>query len=387
MNKILIVFTAILFASSGCSKKEAADVIRLGGIFDLTGATHETSVPYADGIRNYIAYVNNAGGVNGKKIRLIEIDSTYIVPRAKIAYKTLVYKEGVCAILGWGTGETEYLRPIIAKDKIPFMSGSYSSNLVSIKDAPYNFLIGVTYSEQMEIALKYVLRRQIDKNKKPRVAFIYNETEFGKSPIPEGRAYAAANGIDIVAEEIVSLDAREAKDQLKRIKNAKAEYVIIQETTWAASVILKDAKKLGLTAQFFGLNWCADEKLIALAGDSAEGFVGTMPFVFTDESLPGIKEIMDYNRRNDIHIEGYILRYIQGWVTAKVMVEGLRRAGKDLSGPAIRNALESITDFDTGGITAPVTFSASSHKGCGKLKLGRVSDGRWNVISDYQSAD
>ena len=385
--KILSLISAVcLCLLACCSGKPDDGDIPIGGIFDLTGATHETSVPYADGIRNYIAYANSQGGVNGRKIRLVEKDSCYIVPKAKLEYEALVNDENVRAIFGWGTGETEHLRPFAARDRLPFMAVSLYPNL-TVKDAPYNFFICVPYSDQMKLVLSYALGRHKPKKTRPRVAFIYNDTEFGRLPIPAGREFAAANGIDIVAEEIVSLDAREAKAQLNRIKSAKADYAVIQETTWAASVILNNAKQLKMTTEFIGLNWCADEKLIALSGNAAEGFVGAMPFVFTDETLPGISEIMGYNRRSGIHIEGYILRYVQGWVTAKVMIEGIRRAGKDLSGPSIRSALESISEFDTGGVTAPVSFSASSHKGCSKLKLGRVVNGRWKIITDYLSAD
>ncbi|MCX5814708.1 MAG: ABC transporter substrate-binding protein [Proteobacteria bacterium] len=383
---LLAIILAVI-CSVGCSKKEAEREIRIGGIFDLTGATHEICVPYADGVRKYIDYVNENGGINGRKVRLIEMDYAYMIPRAKIAYERMVKEDKVHVILGWGTGDTERLRPLIARDHIPFMSASHSSRLGIIEEASYNFLIGVTYSDQMRIVLKYILDQWKEKARKPRVAFIFNEMEFGKSPIPDGKAYAAAHGIDIVAEEIVSLDAREAKEQLLRIKEKKADYAVIQETTWAASVILKNARELGLNITFFGLNWCADEKLIALAGETAEGYIGAMPFLFTDMYIPGVAEIMEYNKRKGIDIEGYISRYIAGWTTARVMLEGIKKAGDDLSGVGIRKGLESIRDFSTGGITAPVTFTAADHKGCKKLRLGQVIRGKWQSITDYLAAD
>ena len=384
----VLVFIALtgIVSLAGCEKKQPATEIKVGAIFDLSGATYEISVPYADGIRRHVEYVNEKGGINGRNVKLIDMDYAYLVPRAKIAYEKLV-KEGVHIILGWGTGDTEYLRPRIAEDRIPFMSASYSSKLGIINEAPYNFLIGVTYSDQMKIVLKYILDQWKDPSRKPRVAFIYSDTEFGKSPIQDGRAYAASGGIEVVAEEIVSLDAREAIEQLLRINQKKADFAIIQETAWAASVILKNAKKLKLDTRFIGLNWCADEKLIALAGEASEGFIGTIPFEFTDPAIPGIARIMEYNRRKGIDIEGYILRYIQGWATAEVMLEGVRKAGDDLSGPGIKKSLEAMLNYSTGGITAPVTFTASDHIGCKKLKLGEVKNGRWQVITGYLSAD
>ncbi len=356
-------------------------------MFDVTGATREISVAYADGIRLYIEYINKTGGVNGRPVRLIEMDYGYLISRAKTVYEKLVKEYRVHAILGWGTGSTEYLRPRVASDKIPFMSASYSAKLADIKDSPYNFLIGVTYSDQVRIALKYILDQWKNPGRAPRVAFIFNDTEFGRSPVPDGINYAAKHGIELVAQEVVSLDAREAMEQLGRIKDKKADYVIIQETTWATAVILKDARRMGLSASFIGLNWSADEKLIALAGRASEGFTGTIPFIFTDRSFPGIKPLLEYSRSKGMDVEDYISRYIQGWVTALIMIEGIRRAGDDVSGPGIRKGLETIRDFDTGGITAPLTFTPSSHAGCRSLKLGQVKNGRWRIVSGYLSAD
>ena len=388
MRAFLNICVAILIISLtfACSTKEDSSEIRIGGMFALTGPTHEICIPYADGIRNCIDHINEEGGINGRRVKLIEIDYGYLIPRARKAYKILVKDEKVHVILGWGTGDTELLRPEVAKDKIPFMSGSYSSELGILEEAPYNFLIGVTYSDQIRIALRYVLEQWKGRSGKPRVAFIYNDTAFGRSPIADGRSYAASHGIEVVAEEIVALDAFEARDQLLTIKEKNADYAIIQETAWAASVILKDARKLGLKTKFIGLNWCVDEKLVALAEESAEGFLGVIPFLFTDETIPGVCEISEYNRRRGIDIEGYIHRYVQGWATAKVMAEGIRRAGDDLSGPGIRKGLESIHNYSTGGITAPVTFTPENHKGTDELRLGQVKDGRWRIISDYLSA-
>jgi len=384
-NGIFLIFLIILSFAYSCSKNETASEIRIGGIFDLTGATHEICVPYADGIRKYIDYVNEKGGINGRKVRLIEADYGYLLPKSKEIYDKLVKKDKVHAILGWGTGDTEHLVPYVTRDKVPFMSGAYSQKLGIIDKAPYNFLIGVTYSDQMRIALRYILESWKDKSSKPKVAFIYNETEFGISPIHSGREYVKMHGIELVAEEIVSLDAREARAQLLRIKAKNADFVIIQETTWATSVILKDAKQLGIKTKFIGLNWCVDEKLIALAGEAAEGFMGVIPFVFTDSNLPGIQRILDYTRRKNIKIEGYMLRFIQGWVTAEVMLEGVKRAGNKISGTGIKKGLESISDYSTGGITAPITFSPSNHIGCNKLKIGKVVNTSWQLITDYLS--
>ena len=84
----------------------AAQEIKVGGIFDLTGITSDVGKPFAQGVRDGVAWLNKNGGVNGKKIRLIDSDYAYKIPEAVSLYKRLVNDEKVVLINGWGTGDT-----------------------------------------------------------------------------------------------------------------------------------------------------------------------------------------------------------------------------------------------------------------------------------------
>ncbi len=361
-------------------------MIKIGGIFDLTGATSEVGIPYANGIRDCAEYLNGQGGINGRRLELIDQDYAYNLQKAEALYTRLVNEENVLVIMGWGTGDTERLRPRIASDEIPFMSASYSEELTDIEQAPYNFLIGVTYSDQMRIALQYILDTWVDSSRPPRVAFIYNDTAFGLSPIQAGRDYAANRGIEVVDEQIVSLSATDASDQLQAMAVTNPDYAIVQETTASASVILLDAQELGLSTRFIMLNWAADEKLIGLAGQAAEGVWGTVPFTFINEAAPGLAEIRSFNQAQGIDPATRNIRYVQGWVTMQVMAEGIRLAGDDLTGKGVRQGLENLSDFETGGLTAPISFDSTSHKGAKALRIYQVQAGRWLPITDYIQA-
>ncbi|HNW26977.1 MAG TPA: ABC transporter substrate-binding protein [Spirochaetota bacterium] len=387
MKKITVIFIiGVLFLASSC-KKEKSDEIRVGGIFDLTGPTSETGSMFANGVKGYIDYINEKGGINGKRVRLIMIDTAYILARDLAAYDRLVKREKVHLVIGWSTGSTEKLVPRVAKDRIPFTSVSYSRKLTDVERAPYNFLTGPTYTDQMKISLKYIKDNWKDPARNPRVAFLYNDKEYGRSPIPDGRTYAKKIGVDLVAEEIVFLDAREVREQMLKLKEKKPDYVIINNTAWPTYVILRDAKMLGLDAKFIGLIWSSDEKIITLAGSDAEGFIGTTPFVAMDPGLPGVKEILDFNRRRDGQAGSVMFLYANGWTTAKVMLEGARRAGDDLSGKNIRRELEGIRDFSTGGISDTYTYSGTNHVGLRRLKLCQVIAGKWRPITDFIGAE
>jgi branched-chain amino acid transport system substrate-binding protein len=136
-SKILVlVFTAALTA--GFSAPAGAAEIKVGALNDMTGATSDVGKDYALGIAEGIHYVNDTGGINGKPIKLYQFDYGYRIPEALTKYN--LFKRLQCAaILGWGTGDTEEaLAPTVAKDKIPYVSASYSGHLTNPEKTPYN---------------------------------------------------------------------------------------------------------------------------------------------------------------------------------------------------------------------------------------------------------
>ena len=130
--------------------------IKVGGIFDLTGITADVGKPYGQGVRDAVAWVNANGGINGKKIRLIDSDYGYKIPEANATYKRLTGTEKVVMINGWGTGDTEALKDTVSRDKIPYFSASFSAHLTDPKKTPYNFFVGASYSDVLRSWLAWV---------------------------------------------------------------------------------------------------------------------------------------------------------------------------------------------------------------------------------------
>lgn len=371
-------------ASSGSSQAAAPapapakDPIKVGGIFDLTGATGDVGTPYSEGARAYVEYVNSKGGINGRQIDLIWQDYAYKKDQAVNLYKKLSTQDKVVAILGWGTGDTEAMKGLIAKDKIPYVSGSLSENLRDPAATPYNFLVAATYSDQARMALKWVAE------KKPgaKVAFVYNDTPFGKSPLEDAKAYAEKVGLNWVGEVVVALNASEANSQMLELKQKGAEFALIQETTNATVVILKSARQVGLDTQFIGLNWAADEGVVKLAGEVAEGYMGVAPFAFPYEDRPGMKEVEEYLKSKGKSLGDVNQKFIQGWVSAKVIMDGIAAAGDNVTGEALKAALEKFQNHELGGLAAPVTFTPTDHAGAKGSFLYQVKDGKFQHLAD-----
>ena len=153
---VAVVLAALVLAACGGGGGTGSTgnaPIKVGAVFDLTGATADVGTPYADGVKGFVAWKNANGGINGHQIELSSADYAYKVDQAEQLYTQYV-QEGVVAFQGWGTGDTEALRTKIAADKIPLMSASYSAALLDMSQAPYNFLVGTSYSDQAIIALR-----------------------------------------------------------------------------------------------------------------------------------------------------------------------------------------------------------------------------------------
>lgn len=374
----------------GCGSKGSGDkggeggakaAIKLGGIFDITGGTGDVGKPHADGVRAYVEYLNSKGGVNGAKIDLQWVDYAYQTPKAVDAYNKLVKQDGVVAVMGWGTGDTEAMKELIAKDKIPYISGSYSEQLIDPAKTPYNFIVAPTYSQASRLLIDWAKAKKAD----AKVALVYNDSGFGKSPLEDAKAYAKQVGLTWAGEVVVPLNASDATTQVLELQRMGADFVLMQETTNATAVTLKSAKQQGLLGkmQFMGLAYSVDENLIRAAGDAAEGFVGVPAFAFPYEDGTGIKEAVEYAKSKGLKVEDLNQKWIQGWAFGRIMAEAVKRAGEKPTGESIRKAFEGMTDYDLGGLGSPLSYSEKDHGGAKKGRIYQVKAGRWEPITPF----
>lgn len=388
----VFALAAMLLAACGAGGGEAEVApIKIGAIFDLTGATADVGTPYGEGVKGYVEWRNANGGIEGRPIELISADYAYKVDQAELLYTQYV-QEGVVAFQGWGTGDTEALRTKVAADKIPFMSASYSAALLDMNQAPYNFLVGTSYSDQAIIAIRWAMEDWAAKgnNGMPTVVLTHHDSPFGQSPLEDAKAFAEANGVAFTS--IPMPKATDFVAELAQMQQFGANYVIIHTVSSPAAVMVKDAASQGLmdSMQFICMNWCADEIFVGLAGEAAEGVVGTIPFTPPSARVDGHKDADAWLKEHNSNLEEASLHYTQGWWTMATMAEGIEmvlKNGDELTGENIKAALETISGFDTGGVTSPLTFSSSSHRGNNALRLYQVESGKWTAISDFISAE
>jgi branched-chain amino acid transport system substrate-binding protein len=379
---LLVALLLLIPACGGGDDDGGGEPIKVGAIFDLSGATADVGTPYSEGVKGYVEWLNDEGGIDGREIELLSQDYQYDVAQAETLYSQYV-SEGIVAFMGWGTGDTEALRTRITEDEIPFMSASYSEALTTPSETPYNFVVGTSYSDQMRVALKWI-SENFDGH--AEVAVFHHDSPFGLSPVADGEAYIASQGYDIgYASYAMPGGVTDYIAELTQAQGQGVTHIVVQNVSSPAATLAKDVASQGMDVSFICLNWCADEGFVNLAGAAAEGTLGVLPFGSPASGGSGFDVADEWLESQGDSLEAKGLHFTQGWWSMAVMAEAIRNvveSGDDVTGPNIKTALESISGFDTGGVTVPIGFTSGSHKGMPGASVFTVESGTWTKVAD-----
>lgn len=390
MKSKLLVLLAAVFLLAGFSFTAGAAQVRIGALNDVTGATSDVGKDYALGISDAIHYVNDQGGINGKKIKLYQFDYGYRIPEALTKYK-LFKRLKVSAVLGWGTGDTEALSPTITKDKMPYVSASYSAHLTNPQKTPYNLFAATDYSTNARAAITAWFDKKWPKHpdygkRKPRFITSYQFAHpYCSAPIKAIKDQATILGFDIGPDQNVGLTAIDAKSQVLAMKEFKADLVWHGNTTMSVAATVRDAFALDLGAEHIVNNWGFDENLPRLAGKASEGVMGATVCEFFGNDVPMMDKVVEYAGRYNpgVPLEKRLVRSIQAWANVLALWEAMKRADKagSLSGESIlKNGFETLKGFDIGLSVPPLNYTATDHRIAGKLPIYEIKNGKFEIV-------
>ncbi len=389
LSKVFVLLLSVALVAGFSAGTEAA-TIKVGALNDMTGATSDVGKDYALGIAEAIHYVNDNGGINGKQIKLYQFDYGYRVPEALTKYKLFKRLE-VVAVLGWGTGDTEALSPTVTKDKMPYVSASYSGHLTDPKKTPYNLFFATDYSTNARAAITAWFDKKWPQHpdygkRKPRFVTSYMfASPYCSAPIKAIKDQAEILGFDIGSDQNVSLFAIDTKSQVLAMKDYQTDLVWHGNTTMSVAATVRDAYALGLGADHIVNNWGFDENLPRLAGKASEGVMGAAVCAFFGEKVPMMDKVVEYAKKYNpgIPVEKRLIRTVQGWGDVMILWEALKRAdaAKDLSGEGIlKKGFETMQNFDIGLGAPPVTFTATDHRVAGQVPIYEIKDGKFKIV-------
>jgi branched-chain amino acid transport system substrate-binding protein len=386
----ILVFSFTMALIIGFSSMTGAAMINVGALNDVTGATSDVGKDYALGISDAIHYVNDTGGINGKKIKLYQFDYGYRIPEALTKYK--LFKRLKCvAVLGWGTGDTEALSPTVTKDKMPYVSASYSAHLTKPAKTPYNLFAAVDYSTNARAAITAWFDKKWPNHKdygkrKPRFVTSYHFAHpYCSAPIKAIKDQAELLGFEVGPDQSVTLFAIDTKSQILAMKDFKPDLVWHGNTTMSVAATVRDAYALELGADHIVNNWGFDENLPRLAGKAAEGVMGAAVCAFFGNDVPMMDKVVEYAKKYNpgVPLEKRLIRTVQAWANVLALSEAMKRADKagDLSGDSIvKNGFETMKDFDIGLGVPPLNYTATDHRISGKVPIYEIKDGKFQVV-------
>ncbi|MFN3804884.1 MAG: ABC transporter substrate-binding protein [Pyrobaculum sp.] len=366
-------------------------VVNVGCLFDLTGATADVGVAWSQGVKGAFEAINNGELTRlkelGVRINCIERDYGYKIPEAQAAYE-FFRQQNVVAIMGWGTGDTLALAPSINKDKIPYFSGSYT---VTLTVNPYNFFTAVSYQDAAIAAVRFVKQYFANKGLPPKLALTYPNVPYGLEPLPAIRAEAKRQGVEICAEEIVELVAVSAREQLTRIKTKCGDDVAIWigGTVAPTIVTLRDMDAVGLDRAIVITNvWGANERLGAALGPLVSKLGNRVYRVTSHLMYDEMKSLANKGIKDAQLFLKYVKATeepaIRGWHAAYVLalaIEQLVKTGKDVSGPAIKEALETMGPINV-PYAASVEFKPGDHRPTMEVWVYVMKpDGTWEKVA------
>ncbi len=377
---LLFVFTTVSWAEEGVSKKE----IKIGGIVDLSGPIAFMGKGVSDGAKLYFKYINDQGGIYGRKITYVLEDDGYQSPRAVQACKKLVAKDKVfCIFMVLGSAQSNAMYPFLESRGIPLITPATQNRDMGVPPRKYLFLADPTYTLQGKLAVEYIVDDMGIKN--PKIACIYQDDTPGHDWRNGTRIGCKHYGLDLL-ELPYKRGTVDFSSQVAKCKNAGITHILEWTLIREPAIIMKEAQRLQYKAAYTTSTASMAKKIIDLAGDAVDysnGFYCTgMVYDAYTETTPGITEYKNNMAKYKMcDINNFYNLY--GYQAAATLVEGLKRAGKDLTREGMIKALETFKDFDN-GILSPITWGPNKRAGGSSVKMYKVKNGLWTPIGDWR---
>ena len=307
-------------------------------------------------LKDIVDMTNREGGILGKKLRYVSEGTDYDVEESAEEFVKIVEESKPLVMFGNSTGLGLKLAADMGnKFKVLYSSSSFLSGPGLSVPYPSIFLPGPTYGEQIGMLLGYIAK----KNPDARVAFFYSDTPFGHDPIAYVYHTCKTLKLTVAGEEVVPLGVKDVAPNVARLKEKKPDYIILHGFILEpVPEVIKQARNMGMKCEFMGTFWGATETVLNKLGPLADGYLVVNPYCYWwMESVPTIKKIRDYTAEHHPDVKFRPNYYMQGFATGMIFVESLKRAAGTgaLNYEGLCKALRSIEEFDTGGLTAPLT--------------------------------
>jgi branched-chain amino acid transport system substrate-binding protein len=380
-----VIAAGAITLTAGAVQAQDKEIV-IGVQCDRTGPTQIVGTVLCPGYHDYVNLINSKGGVEGYKIKAIEIDHEYKVPPAMEAHERFK-KDGAVLEAVYGTPQTAALTKKLEEDKILGTSPGFGSAAAADgRRFPYLFPIAASYWSQGAAAVDFAKRQLGGSLKGKKIAYIYFDNPAGKEPIAVIEDLAKTEGFEVRTFAVPSPGVEMAAQVLDITGRFKPDFVIAHLFGRAPSVAIKEFKGKGYPlSKVIGLVWASSEADIAAAGGYgvAEGY-HTMQFAGVGQDFQVIKDIdAMYKAQGKAppKEQQTSVYYNRGVMIAAIHLEAIRNAikakgGAKPTGEDVKNGMEAVKSFTLGGMVPPISVTPEDHEGGGWVQVWTVKGGK-----------
>ena len=371
--------SAVIVLAASAGNAVAQDMYRFAIANDLNGPSAYHGKTYAAGFNIYLKEVNEAGGVGGKKIELLQENAERNVQKEMGFLRKFAQQDNALAAMVVTSDGLFAAKPMADSLKLPIM-GIGVPELATNPPHPWLFNIFASYQDTVFAAIDQIFATDKD----PKIAVVYPDSQYGLEALRAAETRMQKYNKPLVAKVVMALRETDATTQALALKQAGAKYVIVQLAGAHIAAVLRDTDKVGLDAQIIATTQGMDREPDLILGQAngaalAKRFLGVGPWAkWNETAIPGVmamrNAVKKYDNTPDDKLGDVMYsNFVQGYVNAMVLVEALKKAGPNPNGEKIRDAMNQIRNFDTKGITPPLSFAADRHKGSNGVKIYRIN--------------
>lgn len=371
VRSILFAASLVLSAAGARAAAEAPGItdkeILIGQTAAQSGAAADLGRDVRLGIEAYFKEVNAKGGVNGRQLRLLSLDDGYDPERAAANAKQLIEKDKVFAMLGnVGTATGLAVLPLLNEAKVPLIGPYSGAESLRGPESAQIFHVRASYADEAQAIIKSIANPA-----GRRLAVLYQNDAFGKSGLADIERELKRLNVALVARASVERNSTDVSAAADAITKANADGVIMMSAYKSCAAFVREMRKRDPQSftQYWAVSFVGGKALAAELGADARGVAVSqvVPFPWGDV-LPVVRE-----HAKAVPADAVSFATLEGFIDAKVLVEGLKRAGRNPSRDGLMQALASAGKIDVGGYV--LQFSPADHKGSHYVDLTMIGRG------------
>jgi branched-chain amino acid transport system substrate-binding protein len=372
--------SAALAQTQGVSKDE----IVLGSIQDLSGPIAGFGKQVRLGMMLRVDEVNEQGGINGRKIKLLVEDSAYDPRRAVLAAQKLVNQDKIFAMVGHiGTAQNMAAMPVqFQKNVINFFPVTAAREMYEpFHKLKYSF--AATYYDQMKIAVPKLVKEKGAK----KVCTMYQDDEFGLEVKRGAEDGLKSIGMTLAEETSYKRGATDFASQMQKLQAGGCDMVVLGTIIRETIGGIATAKRLGFNPTFIGSSAAYTDLIHKLGGPAMNGLYATMTVQnpYTDEASQPIR--FWANKYKTKFNEDPTVFSVYGYSLVDTFLRAAGKAGNNLTTESFIKAMDNMTIPPDIFGSAEMTFTPTKRLGSNSTRMSQLQDNRWKVVSEYMKID